>query len=35
MAFPRDILKAALLSNSVSICIVHNYPSGDVLNIVS
>ena len=30
LAFPRDILKAALLSNSVSICIVHNYPSGDV-----
>lgn len=30
LAFPRDILKAALLSNSVSICIAHNHPSGDV-----
>ncbi|MBO0409414.1 JAB domain-containing protein, partial [Enterococcus hulanensis] len=29
LAFPRDILKAALLSNSVSICIAHNHPSGD------
>lgn len=30
MAYPRDILKSALLSNSVSICIAHNHPSGDV-----
>ena len=30
VAYPRDILKAALLSNSVSICIAHNHPSGDV-----
>lgn len=30
LAFPRDILKAALLSNSLSICIAHNHPSGDI-----
>lgn len=34
LACPRDILKAALLSNSVSICIAHNHPSGNVLTIV-
>lgn len=30
LAFPRDILKMALLSNSVSICVGHNHPSGSV-----
>ncbi|MBO0412367.1 DNA repair protein RadC [Enterococcus hulanensis] len=29
LAYPRDILKSALLSNSVLICIAHNHPSGD------
>ena len=28
LAFPRDILKMALLSNSVSICVGHNHPLG-------
>ena len=28
LAFPRDILKPALLSNSVSICVGHNHPAG-------
>lgn len=31
LAFPRDILKMALLSNSVSICVGHNHPSGTAL----
>ncbi|MGM0165431.1 DNA repair protein RadC [Enterococcus sp. AZ135] len=35
LAYPRDILKAALLSNSVSICIGHNHPSGDVTSSIA
>lgn len=35
IAIPREIVKPALLANSVAICIAHNHPSGDVLNIVS
>jgi len=29
IAHPREILKAAILSNAVSIILVHNHPSGD------
>lgn len=35
IAIPREIVKPALLANSVAICIAHNHPSGDLLNIVS
>ena len=32
---PRDVFKVAVLSNSASVVVAHNHPSGNPLNIVS
>lgn len=32
---PREVIKAAILSNSASILVCHNHPSGRPINIVS